>query len=257
MSTGAGYIPYLNNLPDHAVRPQFACWTEASSAPYPSVYPSGSSYQPGPGYPATSGHLTAGHPASIRPSTASSSYTSEDEYLDFSAVHSYSQALPNPRAGGYRDPRENPMVYSRADPKDTRRVPNDARLDPTDLRADPRDLRTDPKDARLDTCPDPRTVPSNFSNVTSPGDVSTHGAVDHPISYDYVPSIASLQSDKGGSFNPSTVVPREYPRRSLRRREEFPGPDEQDHEPVRHEPLLFTFSLHRSRLIYLSRDTPQ
>lgn len=37
-----------------------------------------------------------------------------------------------------------------------------------------------------------------------------HGAVDDPRAYDYISPIPSLQSGRGGSFNPSGVLPRGY-----------------------------------------------
>ena len=221
MRTGAEDPPYPERFPSqqtYAVPPvQPAYSTGIGSAPYPSVYPSGSSYQPGPSYPATSGYLTPGHLASIRPSTTESNYTYGDEYTNSGAP--YRQGPPFPSTGGYResrDPREDPRTYSRPDPRDTRMDPRDPRLDlrdprldPRDLRIDPREPRLDPRDSRLDTRPDPRNVPP-YPYVSSPGDVSMHGAIDDPRSYDYISSVPSLQSGRGGSFTPSAVPPRGY-----------------------------------------------
>lgn len=107
--------------------------------------------------------------------------------------------------------------------------PRDPRLDPRDPRLDPRDLRIDPRDPRLDTRPDPRSLTA-YSYVTSPGDVSMHGAVDDPRAYDYVSTIPPLQSGRGGSFNPSGVVPRGYdPRDSPQMRDGYRT------EPIREE----------------------
>ena len=116
------------------------------------------------------------------------------------------------------------------DPRDPRLDPRDPRLDPRDLRMDPRDPRMDPRDPRLDARADPRTLPS-YPYVTSPGDVSMHGAVDDPRgAYDYVSSIPTLQSGRGGSFTPSGVVPRGYdPRDSPQMRDGYRT------EPIREE----------------------
>lgn len=232
LRTGAEDPPYPERFPSQPTYvvppPQPAYATGAGSAAYPgSVYPSGSSYQPGPSYPATSGYLTPGHLASIRPSTNDSNYAYGDEYTN--SGPSYRQAPTYPSAGGYRDPREESRAYSRADPRDTRMDPRDPRLDPRDLRMDPRDPRMDPRDPRLDTRPDPRTIPSYPSYVTSPGDVSMHGAVDDPRGYDYVTAIPPLQSGRGGSFAPSTVAPRYDPRDSPQMRDGYRT------EPIREE----------------------
>lgn len=86
------------------------------------------------------------------------------------------------------DPREEPRTYSRADPKDTR-------LDPRD----------------------PRSIPSYTPNVTSSGDMSTHGAVHDPKNYDYFPSAPPLQSGRGGSLR---ILARRYdPHRSPQMRD--------------------------------------
>ncbi len=255
MSTDAGHSPYLNNFPDHALH-QLAYPAEASSAPYPSVYLSGVRYLQGPGYPAaTSGDLTTGHLASIRRSSAAyPNYTSEDVYYDISANSPNMQALMNPSAGGYRDPREQPRVHAQVDPKDNRRDPNDPRnprLDPRDSGMNPRDSPKDHKDTRLDTRLGPRTVPSDSSDVTLPEGVSTQGALNDSRSNNsfaskaFLPSRRSLQSRGSGSLS----IIREYPQRSLRRREEFPGPEEQDYDPVRQKSLFFTCSLQHSRFI--------
>lgn len=91
---------------------------------------------------------------------------------------------------------------------------------------DPRD----PRDPRLDARPDPRAIPSYPSYVTSPGDVSMHGAVDDPRAYDYVSSIPPIQSGRGGSFTPSGVVQRGYdPRDSPQMRDGYRT------EPIREE----------------------
>ena len=198
------------------------------------MYPPGSSYQSSPGYPVTSGYLTPGHLASVRPNTNESNYTYGDEY---SSSGPYRQAPTYPSAGGYRDPREETRAYSRADPRDTRMDPRDPRLDPRDPRLDPRDLRMDtrdprmdPRDPRLDTRPDPRTIPNYSPYVSSPGDVSMHGAVDDPRAYDYVSTVPPLQSGRGGSFTPSGVVPRGYdPRDSPQMRDGYRT------EPIREE----------------------
>ncbi|CAF9930129.1 hypothetical protein IMSHALPRED_008084 [Imshaugia aleurites] len=241
LRTGAEDPPYTERFPSqptYAVPPpQPAYSTGPGPAAYPgSVYPSGSSYQPGPSYPATSGYLTPGHLASIpRPGTNDSSYTYGEEYTN--SGPSYRQAPTYPSAGGYRDPREETRAYSRADPRDTRMDPRDPRLDPRDPRLDPRDLRMDPRDPRmdprdprLDARADPRTLPS-YPYVSSPGDVSMHGAVDDPRgAYDYVSSIPTLQSGRGGSFTPSGVVPRGYdPRDSPQMRDGYRT------EPIREE----------------------
>ncbi len=278
ISTGAGYSPYWNTVSDHAMPPHLVYSTEASSAPSPPVYPSGLRYLSGPGYPATSGYLTAGLPAFTRPSTAYSNYTSEDVYHDISAVPSYHREPQYLSAGEYSDPREQPTMYSRTTPKDTRMDPrdpslelrysNDPRLDPTDLRADPRDLGKDPKDTRVDTHPDSRTVPRNFTNVTSPGDVSMHVPVDDPRSYHYVPSSASILSDKIQCFEPdgdgdgwSTAGISRRKKGQLQpsneksdaRHDEEPiglGLPSLDDNPVCQESHWFTCSLHYSRLIF-------
>ena len=172
--TGAEDPPYSERFPTqptYAVPPpQPAYSTEAGSATSPgSMYPSGSSYQPGPGYPATSGYLPPGHLASIRPSINDSNYIYGDEYIN--SGPSYRQASTYPSAGGYRDPREEPRTCSRAGPRDT---------------------RLDPRDSR--------TIPGYLPNVTSPRNMSMHGAVDDPGNYDYVSSIPPLQSGRDGSF---------------------------------------------------------
>ena len=223
MRTGAEEPPYTERFPSqqtYAVPPPQPAYSTGISASYPSVYPSTSSYPSGPSYPATSGYLTPGHLASIRPGTTESSYTYGDEYTNSGAP--YRQGPPFPSTGGYREPRdtrEDPRAYSRTDPRDTRMDPRDPRLDLRDPRLDPRDLRIDPReprldprdprDSRLDPRPDPRNV-STYPYVSSPGDVSMHGAIDDPRSYDYISSVPSLQSGRGGSFTPSAVPPRGY-----------------------------------------------
>ena len=237
MRTGgedSAYPERFPSQPAYVPPPQPAYSTSAGPAAYPSAYPSGSSYQPGPSYPATSGYLTQGQLATIRPSTNDSNYTFGDEYSN--PGPSYRQTPTYPSTGGYRDPREDSRAYPRADPRDTRMDPRDSRmdprdprLDPRDLRMDPRDPRMDPRDPRLDTRLDPRTIPSYPSYVSSPGDVSMHGAVDDPR-YDYVTSIPPLQSGRGGAFTPSGVVPRGYdPRDSPQMRDGYRT------EPIREE----------------------
>ncbi len=64
---------------------------------------------------------------------------------------------------------------------------------------------------------DPRSIPSYPPNVTSPGDMSTHGAVHDPRNYDYFSSTPPLQSGRGGSFR--IMAPRYDPHRSSQMRD--------------------------------------
>ena len=165
--------------------------TGARSATYSgysgSMYPSGSSHQPGPSYPSTRGYVTPGHLDSVRPSTNDSNYTYGYEYDNLAPTY--------PSAGEYRDPREGARTYS-------------SYADPRDNSFDLRDFRIDQKDPRLDTRPDPRPILSFPSDVSSPGDVSMTGAVDDPRAYDYMSLVPPLLSDKGGSSTPYGAVPR-------------------------------------------------